>query len=270
MRRAFSIEVFATEHPRVKNEQENDGLVRIKGLRYLLESGQTGEQLLLDILEGGRGGSVSRFRLTTALDQAFATHERLRLTTTLDQALTTYEPGEISEEAESPAASLLVDTTATADIVPRERKVTTYHNPRALPDRAIWKGCDVDAIPIPGAVSIGKDLEPHITQLEAMWMLWLYLDTRRRVLKFRSKEKEIRHYVDDMVSDRHRQEFRFIFLKYIECCLSNDQSEDFMDFHMDYYEYRTDLCREESERVAMLLNDTLFYYEEALEEGLEY
>ncbi|TRX93775.1 hypothetical protein FHL15_005451 [Xylaria flabelliformis] len=230
---AVSIDIFATEHPRVDNEPEIDGSIYIKGLRYLVESGQTGQELLLDILEGGRR-SVDRFRLSTALDWELEEHEL----------------SENATETYSLPIPLFVDTTAASDIVSREHKVTTYHNPRPLLDRAIWKGCDVDAIPIPAYVCITEDLEPHIRKLEAIWGLWLDLDKEHRVLKFRSKERKVRREFDDMISDRHRQEFRLIFLKYIQRCRLEKRSKDFMEYHTTFYRHKTDDNRKRSEGIA--------------------
>ncbi|KAI8954454.1 hypothetical protein F4801DRAFT_575529 [Xylaria longipes] len=219
--------IFEIPHPRVENKQEDDGLIYVDRLRYLAKSGRTGGKLLLDILEGGRA-SFNRCMLTIALNRALAAHK----------------PGENLEDAGSPTTPLVIYPTTTPGFVPREQSVTTYRNPRALLDRAIWKGCDVDAIPIPNA------------------MMWLDLDIVDRVLKFRSKEKElgpeeIRDYVDDMVSDRRRQEFRFIFLKYIQSCLLRGESVDFMDFYIIHYISRTETCKEESEKLARLLKNTL-------------
>ncbi|KAI0550610.1 hypothetical protein F4679DRAFT_199383 [Xylaria curta] len=239
MYRAFCIDISATEHPRVNNEPEIDGSAYIKGLRYLVKSGQTGRELLLDILEGGRR-SVDRFKLNTALNLELGERE-----------------SSDDEEIFIPATPSSMDTTAILDILPREHKLTTYHNPRPLPDRAIWKGCDVDAIPIPASIRIAEVLEPHIPKLEAFWGLWLDLDKKHRVLKFRSKEKKVHHDLDNLISDRHRQEFRLIFLKYIQCCLSGG-SEDFMQFHMNFYKYKTDADRKRSEKVARRLNDVWF------------
>ncbi|KAI0185466.1 hypothetical protein EV127DRAFT_441542 [Xylaria flabelliformis] len=230
---AVSIDIFATEHPRVDNEPEIDGSIYIKGLRYLVESGQTGQELLLDILEGGRR-SVDRFRLSTALGWELEEHES----------------SENATETCSPPTPLFVDTTAASDIVPREHKVTTYHNPRPLPHRAIWKGCDVDAIPIPVIICITEDIEPYIPKLEAIWGLWLDLDKEHRVLKFRSKERKVRHDFDDMIADSHRQGFRLAFLRYIQRCRSEKRSKDFMEFHTGFYRQKTDADRRKSEGIA--------------------
>ncbi|KAI1741387.1 hypothetical protein F4680DRAFT_416643 [Xylaria scruposa] len=252
MHQAFSIDILATGHPRVKNEPAIDGYISIKGLRYLVDFGQMGQELLLDIFEGGRR-SVDRFRLRTALNWELGECE-------------SGDAGEIS----IPASPPFIDTTAISDTVPRGWKIATYHNPRPLPDRAIWKGCDVDAIPIPFSVHITEVLEPHIPKLEAFWGMWLDLDKKHRVLKFRSKEKKVRHDLDDMVSDRHRQEFRLIFLKYIQSRRLGNRSEDFMKFHKNYYRQRTEFCREKSEEAARRLNESWFIGKGHTEETLKH
>lgn len=140
-------------------------------------------------------------------------------------------------------------------IIPRGPKALRNQNTRELSARAIWKGCDVDEIPIPPVVNIQQHLEPYLAKLQGIWMIWLGLNKERRVLLFRSQEKQSRNETDDMVSDRHRQEFRYIFLSWVQECLDFNQSTDFMEFHCENYRDETESWRKMSEEVVVGLKE---------------
>ncbi|KAJ8110916.1 hypothetical protein ONZ43_g5750 [Nemania bipapillata] len=231
MSHVCNMDLLAAKHPMVRNQpQPDDQPVNIDGLKYLADSGQLRGELLLDILEGGRA-SANRHKLSAMLDPPKA----------MTQSRATLRE----------KASRSKDTRSR--IIPRGPNEPRNPNNRELSERAIWRGCDVDEIPIPTIVNINRHLEPHLPKLQSIWMIWLGLDKGRRVLIFRSQEKEGRHGIDDMVADRHRQEFRFIFLSYIQECLDFKRSCDFMKFHCEGYKAETDSWREMSEEVVVAL-----------------
>jgi hypothetical protein len=117
--------------------------------------------------------------------------------------------------------------------------------------KAIFKGCDVDEIPIPPIINIRRHLEPHLPGLQETWKIWLAIDVERRALIFRSQEKANRVEADNMVSDRHRQEFRYIFLAYVQECLETGKSSNFIDFHNEDYRDETDTWRNMAEKLAV-------------------
>lgn len=140
-------------------------------------------------------------------------------------------------------------------IMPRELKAPRNPNTRELSARVVRKGCDVDEILIPPIVNIQRDLEPYLPKLQAMWTVWLGLNKERRVLTFRCQTKQNRDETDDMVSDRHRQEFRYIFLSWVQDCLFCQHSGDFMMFHCYHYKDETEGWRRMSEEVAVDLKE---------------
>ncbi|KAI1165364.1 hypothetical protein F5B18DRAFT_669706 [Nemania serpens] len=226
-------DISVTKHPRVRNDpQPDDQPVNAEGLRYLVESGQTRGELLLDILEGGRA-SVDRHKLAARLNSLKAS---------------------LSSGTEAPPKETDM-VKSEVMIIPRGPKALRNQNTRELSARAIWKGCDVDEIPIPPVVNIQQHLEPYLAKLQGIWMIWLGLNKERRVLLFRSQEKQSRNETDDMVSDRHRQEFRYIFLSWVQECLDFNQSTDFMEFHCENYRDETESWRKMSEEVVVGLKE---------------
>jgi len=237
---AGNIDIAAAEHPAVNNEpQPGDQPVNVEGLEYLLHSGQKGSDLLLDILEGGRA-SVNRHRIAAALGS--------------------------SNKPNATEPCMTTPHTHIHNQLPREREPTVikqeetrvpihgrraHRNHRDLSSRAVFKGCDVDEIPIPPVVHIPRDLEPYLPRLQTIWKLSFSVNRKRRVLVFKSTEKEGRSAVDDMVSDRHRQEFRIIFLTYIQQCLDCNRPHSFIEFHDDNYKAETDGWRKMAEEMAM-------------------
>jgi hypothetical protein len=136
---------------------------------------------------------------------------------------------------------------------PSEQKVIPcgpkgYMSHRDLCSRAVFKGCDVDEIPIPPLIDISRDLAPYLPQLRGFWLLCLDVDIQRRMLKFRTQEKAERQELDDMVSARHRQEFRYMFLCYLQECLEFDQSSSFLEFHNESYKDETECWRRMAEK----------------------
>ncbi|KAI1193679.1 hypothetical protein F5X97DRAFT_313245 [Nemania serpens] len=225
--------ISVTKHPKVRNKpQPGDQPVNTEGLRYLAESGQTRGELLLDILEGGRA-SVNRYKLAAKLTPLIATP--------------------LPKTNIPPKGADLAKPEIT--IMPRELKAPRNPNTRELSARVVRKGCDVDEILIPPIVNIQRDLEPYLPKLQAMWTVWLGLNKERRVLTFRCQTKQNRDETDDMVSDRHRQEFRYIFLSWVQDCLFCQHSGDFMMFHCYHYKDETEGWRRMSEEVAVDLKE---------------
>ncbi|KAI3332384.1 hypothetical protein HD806DRAFT_546491 [Xylariaceae sp. AK1471] len=223
----------ATKHPKINNEpQPNDQPVNIEGLKYLLQSGQERGPLLLDILEGGRA-SVIRHKLATALNPP--------------KTMAPPNPAPFNEAFGQtvPQPTNQIER----KFIPRGPKGPK--NRRDLSSKAVFKGCDVDEIPIPPLINISRDLEPYIPKLQNIWMIWLNIDVQRRVLIFRSQEKGSRQESDDMVSDRHRQEFRYMFLSYIQECLEFNQSSNFLEFHNENYRDETESWRKMAEEVVV-------------------
>ncbi|KAI1148320.1 hypothetical protein F4825DRAFT_470482 [Nemania diffusa] len=240
MSHVCNTDIAVAKHPRVSNEpQLDDRPVNIEGLKYLAESGETRGELLLDILEGGRA-SVNRHKLFTKLNppKAIASPR-----TEVPSKKTSHIKGtKNTDVAKSP-------------IIPRGPKGLRNRNTRELSALAVWKGCDVDEIPIPTVINISRHLEPHLSKLQDVWGIWLNIDKERRVMAFRSQEKKTRNEIDDMASDRHRQEFRYIFLSYVQECLEFNRSSDFLEFHHGSYKQETESWRKMSEDVVVGLKE---------------
>lgn len=140
-------------------------------------------------------------------------------------------------------------------IIPRGTQASLNRKARDLSARAIWKGCDVDEIPIPPVISIQRHLEPYLPRLEVIWTMSLSLSKERRALLFRTQEKQGRDKTDDMISDRHRQEFCYLFLTWVQECLVSEKSGDFMKFHCENYRDETECWRNMSEDVVTGLKE---------------
>ncbi|KAI1129506.1 hypothetical protein F5Y10DRAFT_264045 [Nemania abortiva] len=240
MNHVCGTDISVIKHPRVGNEEQpGDQPVNTDGLKYLVESGHVREELLLDILEGGRN-SVSRHRLATTLNPP--------------KANPSFGTIASSSKVSGPAGTQTTNAMGSRTI-PREPKAFRNNNARDISAKALWKGCDVDEIPIPSVVKVGQHLEPYLSKLQAIWMIHLGVDKERRVLIFRSQGKQSRHKIDDLSSDRHRQEFRFIFLSYIIYCLKFNESVDFMGFHCEHYKEETESWRKMAEGVVKDLKE---------------
>ncbi|KAJ8127086.1 hypothetical protein O1611_g6554 [Lasiodiplodia mahajangana] len=116
-------------------------------------------------------------------------------------------------------------------------------------------GCsDVVEIPIPAVIKISRHVEPYFSQLQDTYMIWLKINKDRRVLICRSQE-ERRLQLDQMILDRHLQEFRSTFLSYVLNCIEMDQSRDFKAYHRKKYIRETRRQHELADGVATTLNE---------------
>ncbi|KAI1112796.1 hypothetical protein F5Y14DRAFT_463043 [Nemania sp. NC0429] len=221
--RSSDTDISVPTHLRVTNDPgPNDKPVDTKALKYLAQSERPADELLADIMGGGHDVWMNGHK-------AGAQQNRLGV---------------------FPAPGPPVGDEGTPDLGPRESTVRQEDYTCELPERLVWMGCDVDEIPIPPLIDIQRHLEPYLTKLQSIWSIRLGLDKERRLLRFWSLENQICNAIDDMISDRHRQEFRSMFLDWIKGCFDVEQSTDFWHFHCICYLAETEGFRTMSEERA--------------------
>ncbi|KAI1818006.1 hypothetical protein GGS20DRAFT_426988 [Poronia punctata] len=190
--------------------------IDVQGLKYLVQAGHKGRELLLDIFEGGQT-AIRRRNLSIAL------------------------------------------TSAKAPKIPVARSATmTAHKPggkgnQQLSSKPAPRGHDVDEIPIPAVIDIRRDVQPYLPEMQSPMTVRLGISMVRYSLLVRRQEKIASTAVDDMVSDRHRQEFRYLFLLYTKECLESDQSFSVKDFFMANYKGETANTHESIKGLTMYI-----------------